>query len=104
MQAVLASALEGHASRMFVANPATPPHTSAKDPSVATVDLQVTFADAIVDERPPYLPLLFRVDEEVRWADGLSYRASCVELPRPAITAQGQICVHFAWGPQSVGR
>jgi len=63
--------LRGESPRMFVPDPGTLPY-DPKDPSIATLELQSTFANAFRDESPSGLPLLFRVDEEVRWPGGLS--------------------------------
>ena len=88
--------LRGEAPRMFVPDPGTPPY-NRKDPSLATLELQSTFADAFRDESSSGLPLLFRVDEEVRWPGGLSYRGACTKLPCRTIDVEGRICLHTGW-------
>jgi hypothetical protein len=79
---------------MFVPDPGPLPH-DGKHPSTRAAELQSTFVDAVMDEDPWDLPLLFRVDEEARWPEGLSYRRSCTRLPCHTIDADGRICVHM---------
>jgi hypothetical protein len=69
-----------------------------KHPSTATLELQATFVDAVNDEAARDLPLLFRVDEEVRWPGGLTYRSACTDGPCQPLDADGRICVHVARG------
>lgn len=77
-----------------VAHPYVPKH-----PSAAALELQGTLVDAVRDEGALHLPLLFRVDEEVRWPGGLSFRGACTKLPCQTIDAQGRICLHLNLGP-----
>lgn len=85
---------------LFVAAPAV---HYPESPSQAASDLQHTFLDAFIDERPLVLPLLFRVDEAVRWPGGLCYRDTCVTWPCPTLTEDGRVCVHFKWGKADSG-
>jgi hypothetical protein len=101
--------LRGKAPRMFVPDSAPVPHYR-RDPSLTTLELQTNFNYAFMDDSTSELPLLFRVDEEVRWPGGLSYRGACTRKPCEAIDSEGRICLHLggswslsdwspSWGP-----
>ena len=90
--------LRGPAPRMLdvdaVAYPYNPKYRNL---TMTATELQGAFIDALRDEGPAGLPLLFRVDEEVRWPGGLSYRGACTELPCQTIDDEGRICLHMGW-------
>jgi len=85
----------GEAPLMFIPDPAAPRHFGNPPSTRAAELLQSAFLDAFLDEGPSDLPLLFRLDEEVGWPDGLSYRSTCAKLPCQTIDADGRICVHM---------
>jgi len=55
--------------------------------------LESSFADAVFDEQPLMLPVLFDVDEITGFADGRLYQRVCATLP---CQEQHRICLHWS--------
>jgi hypothetical protein len=73
--------------------PMTPPTRDWYASKMAREGMQSTFADAVYDEQPLMLPLLFHVDEVTGIAGGRMYQRVCATSP---CHEENRMCLHLS--------